>query len=299
MTQRHYDRLHAFSVFVRVAERGGLTAAARKLGLSTAAVSRALAGLERHLGTGLVSRTTRGLSLTDAGRRLLPRARAVLAEVGAAEAEARAADGAIRGRLRVAGPLAFGERALAPLIARVAAAYPELELDVVLEDRLSDLMADGFDLGLRIREALPDSTLIARRLATLPRRLVAAPSYWARHGRPARPDELRRHAALIYLLLDQPSEWRFAGPAGRASVRVSGRLASNTGGMLVAAAAAGLGVAWLPAFLTDDAVAAGQLEGAMPDWTAEPLTLWGVTPPPGPPAPAARALMDAVAAGLR
>lgn len=270
------------AVFAKVAELRSFALAAEELELSKATVSKAVARLEKKLGARLLNRTSRRLALTDAGHRMLDRAGRILAEGEAAESEAHAQSATPRGLVRLAVPMSFGLREVAPLIPQFLAIYPEVSVDLHLSDAVVDLIGAGFDAALRIA-ALPDSSLRARRLRDMRRYLVGAPGYLKRHGRPAHPRDLMRHACLCYAYLPTPDVWRFVNAAGEEiQVRPSGPLRANNADALTPALFAGLGLAVQPDFVIGDAVARGRLEVVMPEWSAPPIALHLVMPPGGP-----------------
>jgi DNA-binding transcriptional LysR family regulator len=270
------------AVFAKVAELRSFALAAKELELSKATVSKAVARLEKKLGARLLNRSSRRLALTDAGHRMLDRAGRILAEGEAAESEAHAQSATPRGLVRLAVPMSFGLREVAPLIPQFLAIYPEVSVDLHLSDAVVDLIGAGFDAALRIA-ALPDSSLRARRLRDMRRYLVAAPSYLKRFGRPAHPRDLMRHACLCYAYLPTPDVWRFVNATGEEiQVRPSGPLRANNADALAPALFAGLGLAVQPDFVVGDAVTRGRLEVVMPEWSAPPIALHLVMPPGGP-----------------
>lgn len=285
----------AWAVFACVAETGSFTAAARELGASKAAVSKAVARLEEQLGTVLFHRTSRRLSLSVAGSALLESARRIVAEGEAAMEAARDEAQVLTGTVRIAAPMSFGLRALAPLVAQLMAEHPGIVLDLHLADQKVDLVDQGFDLAVRIG-LLPDSSLRAIRLRDVERRLVAAPSYLERQGAPARPEDLSAHRALVYANTATPGIWQLTGPDGeRVAVRPRVALSANNSDIMLPALLAGEGIAELPDFLCDEALAGGGLQSLLPEWRFDPLGLYLVLPP----SPRRPARVDAVIAFLR
>src|ERR1700726_185787 len=246
------------AIFAKVVELRSFAAAATELALSKATVSKAVGRLEERLGARLFNRTSRRLALTDAGQKLSERATRLLVDGEAAENEALAQSSAPRGLVRLAVPMAFGIRNVAPLLPEFLKAYPEVSIDLHLSDATVDLIGEGFDAGLRIAR-LPDSSLIARRLCAMPRYSVAAPSYLKRYGRPTHPMQLADHKCFGYAYLSTPNVWHYTNAAGeQASVRPGGPLRVNNGEALVPALIAGLGIADLPGFIVGDAIASGE-----------------------------------------
>jgi DNA-binding transcriptional LysR family regulator len=274
--------LEGLAVFAKVAELRSFVAAAKDLELSKATVSKAVARLEKRLGARLFNRTSRRMALTDAGQLLLDRAARILAEGEAAESEAHAQSATPRGLVRLAVPMSFGLRAVAPLLPEFLAEYPDVSVDLHLSDERVDLIGAGFDAALRIA-ALPDSSLRARRLRDVSRHLVAAPSYLKQHGRPSHPSDLMRHACLCYAYLPTPDVWRFVNKTGEeVQVRPAGPLRANNADALAPALLAGLGLAVQPDFVVGEAIEDGRLEVVMPGWNPPPIALHVVMPPGGP-----------------
>jgi DNA-binding transcriptional LysR family regulator len=290
--------LEGLAVFAKVAQAGSFARAASELELSKGTVSKVVARLEARLGARLFHRTSRRLSLTDTGRSLLETAARILAEAEAAESEASARASEPRGRIRLACPMSFGQVYVAPLLPEFLASAPQVSIELHLGDEQVDLIGGAFDLALRIA-ALADSSLVARRLCRVRRRLVASPAYLARHGRPTHPSQLEQHACLGYAYLPVPYLWRFTNAAGEeVAVRPSGPLSANNGDALNPALLAGVGLALQPDFLVWHELERGALEAVLEDWQAPPIALHLVRPPGGPGPARVRALSDFLAERL-
>ena len=272
----------ALAIFAKVVELRSFAAASTELALSKATVSKAVSRLEQRLGARLFNRTSRRLALTDAGQKLAERATQLLADGEAAENEALSQSMAPRGLVRLAVPMTFGVKAVAPILPEFLAAYPEVSIDLHLSDATVDLIGEGFDAGLRIAR-LPDSSLIARRLCAMPRYTVAAPAYLKRHGRPTHPMHLAQHKCFGYAYLSTPGVWHYTNAAGeQASVRPAGQLRVNNGEAVLPSVIAGLGIADLPDFIVGDAIASGEVEVILKGWHQPEGAVHLVTPPGGP-----------------
>ncbi|PZQ84878.1 MAG: LysR family transcriptional regulator [Ancylobacter novellus] len=265
----------ALALLSETASAGSLAEAARRLRLSPMKATRLIAALEDELGTRLFHRTTRALSLTDEGQVFLPHARALLEEQAAALASVRGARAEPTGVLRISASLAFGRQVVAPAVVAFMARHREVQVDLQLSDALVDIVADGFDLAIRIAE-LGDSNLIARRLADNPRRLVAAPSYVERFGVPAVLAELGGHECLTGA---SPARWSFHAGGSTRQFRVSGRFTANSIDAIHEACRGGLGIANLSAWDVAADLADGRLrEIVLADAEPEPLAIWAVYP---------------------
>jgi DNA-binding transcriptional LysR family regulator len=234
--------LEAWAIFAKVAETESFATAAADLGLSAATVSKALKRLEARTGERLIHRTSRRFSLSEAGRLLAVQASRLLAEGEALEADAQAKSSRPRGRIRLAAPMCFGMRHVAPALPEFLAAYPEVSVDLQLDDRLVDLVAGGIDIAVRIAD-LPDSSLISRRLCPVRRWVVGSPVYFARRGKPRNPRDLKDHACLGYSYCVTGGTWRFSDRAGNVeAVTIRGPLIANSQEALMAALESGLGL---------------------------------------------------------
>jgi DNA-binding transcriptional LysR family regulator len=272
----------ALAIFAKVVELRSFAGAAAELTLSKATVSKAVGRLEERLGARLFNRTSRRIALTDAGRTLAVKAAQLLADGEALESEALAQSATPRGLVRLAVPMTFGTNTVAQLLPEFLARYPEVSIDLSLSDATVDLIGEGFDAAIRIA-SLPDSSLIARRLCAVKRHIVAAPSYFAKHGRPTHPMHLADHRCFGYTYLATPGVWHFTNAAGeQASVRPAGQLRVNNGEALLPAMIAGLGIGDLPDFIVGEALARGELEAVLQNWSQSSTGVYLVTPPGGP-----------------
>ncbi len=269
--------LEDLRTFVGVVESGGLNRAAAHLGVSKSIISRRITRLEADLGTRLLSRSTRGITPTEAGIEFKARCDRILAELEEAR-EAVAQQGrSVRGHLRLSAPLSFGVRHLAPVLADLARTHPDLELDVAYSDRVVDLIGERFDAAIRIG-SLRDSSLVARRIAPVRAVMVASPDYLARHGRPRTPQDLTAHQCLIYTGRLVP-EWQFQSGKRWIAVRPEGRLRTDSGEAILQWATAGLGIADAPSFLVSDAIESGALEPLLLDYPTPEYGIYVVRPP--------------------
>lgn len=270
--------------FVAVVESGTLSRAAERLETTPGAVSRRIASLEQRLGLRLLNRTTRRLGLTEAGERYYEDVVGILRALAEAEDRVTHLSDAPRGNLRVAAPLSFGVRTLAPLLPGFADRYPDLRVSIDLDDRLVDILGSGADLALRIGP-LEDSTLVARRICDYRRVVCAAPSYLERRGEPVSPADLVGHACLHYSNIALKEEWVFAvgtretgGGQGLQTVEVTGPLCANNGDLLRRVAVGGMGICALPEFIAAEDLAAGRLTAILTDFEAPTLPLWALWP---------------------
>jgi DNA-binding transcriptional LysR family regulator len=271
------DRILSMEVFVKVAQAGSLSAAAQALGFSKSTVSKHLSALEEHLGVLLVNRTTRRLSLTELGLAYRDHAERILAEIEATELGIQEHTVEPKGRLKVSAPMSFGIQHLAPLLPGFMTAHPRVEVDLVLDDRRIDLIEEGYDVAIRIGK-LEDSTLIAKRLASVHFVCAAADRYLDRHRPIAHPEDLSGHNCLRYTLGRQVGEWPFVRGDERVAVKVGGTLLANNGDALREAAVGGLGVVYQPIFIIDADLRAGRLSALLQDWRTPTIDIHAVFP---------------------
>lgn len=276
-------RLSEMETFLVVVEEGSFTAAARRLGVTTSYASKLVARLEDRLSVRLLQRTTRQLTLTEVGRAYFERCSEAMRALSDAEVEATELQTSPQGRLRINLPTAFAVTHLAGPLAEFKLRYPQLTVEAVLADRKVDLLAEGFDLAVRIGD-LEDSSLVARRLARVDRAIFASPDYLKGRGTPRHPSELAGHDCLIYAYHAMPTTWRFRGPGGaEVAIEVGrevagrGHMVSNHAEVLVVAACRGLGLVFCPLFLTAPALRDGRLVRVLPEWRY-PLTISAVFP---------------------
>jgi DNA-binding transcriptional LysR family regulator len=273
---QQYDLL-ALKAFATVVDSGGFSRAAEQLGASTASVSRRVSGLEQALGVQLFRRTTRRVDLTESGRQFYADVVNVFELLGEAEERVRIGRERVAGLMRVAAPLSFGIQKLAPLLPGFLRRHPDLRIQLLLEDRYSDLIAEGIDVALRIG-TLEDLTLVARRLCSIERVFSAAPSYVAERGVPRTPQDLANHCCLQYSQRGAREDWDsvFGLPAD--SLAIGGNLVANNAEALKECAIQGLGVVLLPAFAIEDALADGRLVQVLESHSPAPLGLFAVRP---------------------
>jgi DNA-binding transcriptional LysR family regulator len=289
------DRLTGLEVFAKVAAAGSLSAAGRAMGMSQTMVTKHLAALEARLGAKLLHRTTRRLSLTDAGRSYLESCERILADIEAAEAAIAADRLEPRGLLRLNVPLVFGVRQIAPRLAEFARLHPHITVDLGLNDRQVDLAEEGWDLAVRIGN-LRDSSLVARRLAPCRMAVCASPAYLEAHGTPQSVADLKQHNCLGYTLAQAGSDRWLMGRRSDISVPISGNLRANNGDALLAAAISGQGIIQQPTFIVADALRSGELARiALDHPPTEQLAVHAVYLPDRHPPAKVRALIDFLA----
>jgi DNA-binding transcriptional LysR family regulator len=273
------DRFDAMDKFIRVVEAGTISGAAGRLGIAKSAVSRRLRELEEHLGVELFHRTTRKMTLTESGRMYYHQVVRILDDVREAELVTSQAHGQLRGTLRVALPMSFGLLHLGPAINEFIQTHPHIEFELDFNDRAVDLIQEGFDVAIRIAR-LPDSSLIARRLATMEAVLCASPAYLERHGTPERPEDLVRHQCLVYSLIPNYETWHFRDAArNQHTARIHSYIKATNGEYLRDAAVSGLGVLLVPSFIAYRDIERGALVPLLTGFRPPQLEIHALYPP--------------------
>ncbi|WP_034296612.1 LysR family transcriptional regulator [Herbaspirillum sp. RV1423] len=270
------DRLNAMETFANVVEAGSFSGAARRLNVGQPAISKTVAQLEKRLGVRLLLRSTRGLAPTEAGQRFYERARRAIDEADEADRSARDAGAGLAGPLRICTAVTFARLRILPYLKPFLDAHPDLNIDVVLDDRHIDMLEEGIDVALRMG-TLSDSDMTARKIAQSPRSVVGTPAYFAMAGVPASPADLRRHAAVIH----GPSgghAWEFRRRGNRISVAVSGRIKVNAAEGVRAAVLADMGLAIVSEWMFEPELKSGALKRVLTEWELPPLDLWAVYP---------------------
>ncbi len=285
------DILAAFQVFVRVSESGSFSAVAREMGLSQPAISRQIAALEDHFGERLLHRTTRSLTLTDDGKDLLVHATRVLDSLQEAETAVGRRRGTVAGMVRLSVPVIFGRLYLTPRVGKLLAAHPALELDILFNDGLADLVAEGIDLAVRAG-MIADSSLITRRLGNVARHALASTEYLARRGAPTTPADLANHDCLMFTQGVSPTHWQFEGPDGKFSIPIRGRFRSDSGEGVREAVISGYGIGMLPAWYFRDEIIEGSVKILLQEWQVPGIPVHLIYPSRRHLSPRVRAVMD-------
>lgn len=272
------ENLSDIAVFVQVVDSGSFTAAAERLQLSKSVISKYVTRLEDRLGARLLNRTTRRLSLTEAGRILYSRSQRGLEEIEAAEMEVSQLQQTPRGSLRFNTPMSFGILHIAPVLKDFQQAYPDVSIDMSLEDRQIDLVEEGYDLAIRIAE-LPDSSLVARRLGPCRHVLCASPAYLQQHGTPRTPEELQAHRALTYGYSESPREWRMLAPDGRyQTVTINSSMHMNNSLALREAILNDAGIVLIPTFIVGADIQSGRLQKILPTYRFQEFSIYAIYP---------------------
>ncbi len=272
------DRLTEMEAFATVVDQGGFTDAGKKMGISKSAVSKHVSSLEVRLGARLLNRTTRRVSPTEIGLAYYDRARRVLNDAGEADALVTSMQSVPTGLLRISVATDFGVNHISPILGEFLSEFPDITVNMVLNNRHAELIGEGFDMAIRIGE-MEDSTLRARKLAETSRRMVASPGYLEQYGRPQKIDDLNDHKLLHYSNQANSAVWKLTAPSGeKRQVRTTGWLTVNDGQSLLNAAVSGLGIAYLPSFLCADALEKGLVEEAIPGLPFETQGIYAVYP---------------------
>lgn len=271
------DKLSVMNAFRRIVERGSFARAAEDLGVSPALLSREVKLLEESLGTVLLTRTTRSMSLTDAGQLYYDEATGILDAVSQVETRIRDGAGAVRGHLKVNASSSFGQTVIAPILPEFLDAYPDLRLTLSMDDRVIDMVEGGFDVSIRIRAAMPDSALVARKLGAIRQQVFAAPSYLDRVGVPERPQDVAYHRVIGFLMADHLTSWTLHGPSETVTVDVDPPIRVGNSLVLRDLLIAGQGIGTLPDFVSKDAVAWGELVRVLPHWELPAPEIFAVT----------------------
>ncbi len=272
------DLLAAMRSFRRVVELGSFSRAAEDLAMSPAGLSKQIRQLEEHLGAILIQRTTRRMSLTEPGSLYFSECCRWLDGLQDLERNVSEKATEVTGRLRVNAPMSFGLTILSPLLPNFLEAYPKLKVDLTLSDQLLDVVGGGFDVSIRIRAELADSSLVARRLADVDQIICAAPSYLATNAAPSRIDDLHQHTCLAYTLADHPTTWTLNGPEGVVSFAVQARITANNSLMLRDLLVSGVGIGTLPSFVAKPCIERGELVRVLPDYVFAARHVFAVYP---------------------
>lgn len=269
------DRFQAMATYLRVVDTGSFSAAARQLNLGQPAVSKIVAQLESRLKTSLLTRSTHGLTPTEAGQRFYERAQVALQEADEAELAARGAGKGLSGKLRISAATTFARLHVIPHLPRFLDEHPEMDIDVILDDRVIDLIAEGIDVSLRMG-ALSDSSAVACKLATSPRSVLATPEYLARKGEPITPAELAEHEAILYN--PQPNHWSFTREGAVISTSVNGRVRVSAAEGQRAAVLSHMGLCIASDWMFAEELKSGAVKKVLTAWQLPPIDLWAVFP---------------------
>jgi len=271
------DQLGAMRAFVRVVQMGSFSAAAREQDTTQATISKKVAALEKKLGAKLLSRTSRELSLTEVGADYYENCVIILSELDEAEAQVRSQIALPSGVLRVAAPVVFGRQFMAPILVEFLNAYPEIKVDLMLNDKHIDLIADGVDVAIRAKQ-LEDSTLVARHLFNNPLVVVASPEYLQKNTKPQNPDELKNHNCIVYSMLKSINIWHFEQGNNNMSVPVTGSFRCDNGDVILQLVLDGAGIAQLPVWMVDEHIRSGKLAMVLEGYISKPLPFNAIYP---------------------
>ncbi|CTQ51524.1 D-malate degradation protein R [Roseibium album] len=271
------DVFQSMSVFVRVAETESFTRTAEELGITQSSVSKTISNLEKRLGTKLINRSTRRMRLTDAGASYHQRARSLLLDVAEMEADVSDAKAAISGTIKIAVPDTFGRYRILPKLWEFLAEHPDLDLDILIEDRRIDLLRDGVDVAIRSGSSF-DPTMVTRKLASIERVLVASPNYIKANSVPSSIEDLKQHQCVLYSLVPSGKNWTFVSGKEKRNIRVTGRVRVSSPEAAVEAALDGFGITLSPLWLVEDHIRSGELVPVMPSSSPEPFEVHAIFP---------------------
>ncbi|MFD1194724.1 LysR family transcriptional regulator [Seohaeicola saemankumensis] len=271
------DKLSVMQAFRRIVERGSFARAAEDLGISPALLSREIKLLEDSLGATLLTRTTRSMSLTDAGQLYYDEANAILGAVAQVEERIRDGAGVVRGHLKVNASSSFGQTVIAPMLPGFLDSYPDLRLSLSMDDRVLDMVEGGFDVSIRIRPTLPDSALVARKIGEMRQRIFAAPAYLEKAGVPQVPEDITQHRVIGFLLADHLTSWTLHSPSGTTTIDLDPPVRVGNSLVLRDLLIAGYGIGTLPDFVSKEPEARGNLVRILPDWELPAPEIFAVT----------------------
>jgi len=271
------DILLSMKIFRRVAETGNFSEVAREMSFSQPTISKHIAALEKHLDVKLLNRSTRQMSLTDTGKQYYDRCAYLLDELAETESTLRNQQSQPAGILRINTPITYGERRILPYLWKFLEKYPELKIDMIMDDHYIDLVKEGVDMAVRVGP-MTDSSLIARKIGDSPRVTIASSEYIEKHGAPDDLSDLKNHNCIVYTLLTTCDEWHFSGADGPQTIRVSGRFSVNNPNAIRQAVLAGQGIAVTPIWLVDDCIESGKVKVILNDYTPTPLDIHAVYP---------------------
>mgnify|MGYP001389060282 FL=1 len=271
------DKLSVMHAFRRIVERGSFARAAEDLGVSPALLSREIKLLEESLGSALLTRTTRSMSLTDAGRLYLDEATGILDAVMQVETRIRDGAGAVRGHLKVNASSSFGQTVIAPILPEFLDTHPDLRVTLSLDDRVVDMVEGGFDVSIRIRAAMPDSALVSRKIGAMRQRIFAAPAYLERAGIPQAPQDIVHHRVIGFLLADHLTSWALQGPSGTTTIDIDPPIRVGNSLVLRDLLVAGQGIGTLPDFVSNAPEERGELVRVLSDWELPAPEIFAVT----------------------
>lgn len=271
------DLIGSMRTFTRVVESGSFSAVARETGFSQPTISKQVAALETHLGTKLIRRSTRQISLTETGSEFYERCTRILAELDEAQASVGHRKTTPGGILKVNIPVTYGRMHLLPIFWKFLGEYPDIRIDLRMDDHYANLIEEGIDVAIRIG-ALSDSNMVARKIGDSQRLTVVSPRYLENHGEPRQLGDLKEHDCIVYSLLTTGNEWFFTGPKGDDSIRVSGRFTADSPDAIRGAVLAGIGIAVTPTWLVKDCIERAELKIILPEYRPTPLEIHAIYP---------------------